>query len=306
MLQRMQQTDLFSQQLAGPCKAARRVWNIGPDESVDWCVAVVNRSAKSVQPVVDRYATTRLLIVNTPEECVIGGRRQDVRAAIQSFRSAADLDPSSGAAPFHQGRLLAATGRGAGAIDALRAGRHVLCEKAFAVNTSQAVEMIDTAATEGRFLMEAMWSWFMPAWIELRRRIEEGAIGTVRLVDATFGIPVFDENSRLRRPDLTGGALLDLGIYPLALARWVLGEPTSVVAAADLTDQGVEADEGPPDGQMGAPDARTLQPDAAQPFIEALPLQVEPSIDIRGGCVRPDRVLLDKVQVQALISSAFW
>jgi predicted dehydrogenase len=126
-------------------------------------------------------------------------------------------------------------------IDALRAGRHVLCEKAFAVNTAQAAEMIATARSEGRFLMEAMWSWFMPAWVEMRRRIDAGEIGDVRLVDATFGIPVFDENSRLRRLDLTGGALLDLGIYPLALARWVLGEPSTVAAAADLTDQGVDA-----------------------------------------------------------------
>ncbi len=85
MLQRMQQTDLFSKQLAGPCNAARRVWNIAPEERVDWCVAVVNRAADLVRPVVNRYATTHLLIVNTPDECVIGGRRQDVRAAIQAL-----------------------------------------------------------------------------------------------------------------------------------------------------------------------------------------------------------------------------
>ncbi len=86
MLQRMQQTDLFSHQLAGPCNAARRMWNIAPEESVDWCVAVVNRSAESVQSIVNRYATARLLIVNTPDECVIGGRRQDVRAAIRALQ----------------------------------------------------------------------------------------------------------------------------------------------------------------------------------------------------------------------------
>ncbi len=85
MLRRMQQTDLFTRQLAGPCQAARRMWDIAPDENVDWCVAVVNRSADSVRPVVDRYTTTRLLIINTPDECVIGGRRQDVRAAINAL-----------------------------------------------------------------------------------------------------------------------------------------------------------------------------------------------------------------------------
>jgi PfaB family protein len=85
MLRRMQQTDLFTAQLAGPCHAARKMWNVPADESVDWCVAVVNRSADSVRPIVDRHPTARLLIVNTPDECVIGGRRPDVRAAINSL-----------------------------------------------------------------------------------------------------------------------------------------------------------------------------------------------------------------------------
>ncbi len=85
MLRRMQQTDLFTHQLAGPCQAARTMWDIAPDEDVDWCVAVVNRSANSVRPIVDRYATARLLIINTPDECVIGGRRQDVRSAIKAL-----------------------------------------------------------------------------------------------------------------------------------------------------------------------------------------------------------------------------
>jgi PfaB family protein len=86
MLRRMQQTDLFTRQLAGPCNAARKMWDIAPDEDVDWCVAVVNRSADTVRPTVDRYATTRLLIINTPDECVIGGRRQDVSSAIKELQ----------------------------------------------------------------------------------------------------------------------------------------------------------------------------------------------------------------------------
>ncbi len=67
MLQRMQKTDLFSTELAGPCNAARKVWNVAPDEAVDWCVAVVNRPAHSVRRIVARYATARLLIINTPD-----------------------------------------------------------------------------------------------------------------------------------------------------------------------------------------------------------------------------------------------
>ena len=86
MLQRMKKTDLFSTELAGPCNAARKVWNVAPDEDVDWCVAVVNRAAHSVRRIAGQYATTRLLIINTPDECVIGGRRQDVRAAIKELK----------------------------------------------------------------------------------------------------------------------------------------------------------------------------------------------------------------------------
>ncbi len=86
MLQRMRKTDLFSTELAGPCHAARKQWAITADENVDWCVAVVNRAADSVRRIAGRYATTRLLIINTRDECVIGGRRQDVRAAIKELQ----------------------------------------------------------------------------------------------------------------------------------------------------------------------------------------------------------------------------
>lgn len=126
-------------------------------------------------------------------------------------------------------------------IAALEAGRHVLCEKAFAINAAQAAEMIDTARRHDRFLMEAMWSWFMPAWHDLRTRIADGAIGRVISVDANFCIPVHDPDGRHRRPDLAGGALLDLGIYPLSLGRFLLGEPTDVRALGTLTSQGVDA-----------------------------------------------------------------
>ncbi|MGD9323657.1 MAG: beta-ketoacyl synthase N-terminal-like domain-containing protein [Desulfobacterales bacterium] len=85
MLRRMKNTNLFSTELAGPCNAARKVWSVAPDEKVDWRVAVVNCKADLVRRVVSRYKTTRLLIINTPAECVIGGRKLDVRAAIEDL-----------------------------------------------------------------------------------------------------------------------------------------------------------------------------------------------------------------------------
>jgi len=86
MLKRMQTTNLFTTELAGPCNAARRVWGIPANEEVNWQVAVVNRSADAVGRIVDRFPTVCLLITNTPEECVIGGRLQDVKAAIQDLK----------------------------------------------------------------------------------------------------------------------------------------------------------------------------------------------------------------------------
>ena len=126
-------------------------------------------------------------------------------------------------------------------LAALGHGKHVLCEKAFAINAIEAREMIDAARHNDRFLMEAMWSWFMPGWHELRSRIAGGAIGEVISVDANFAVPVLDEDGRHRRPDLAGGALLDLGIYTLSFGRFLLGEAVEVKALGRLTSQGVDA-----------------------------------------------------------------
>ncbi len=85
MLHRILDSDLFTLQLAGPCNAARKVWNIPPDEEFDWCVATINRPAKVVRKIIDRWPTLRLLIVNTPDECVIGGRKAEVEATIKKL-----------------------------------------------------------------------------------------------------------------------------------------------------------------------------------------------------------------------------
>jgi len=85
MLQRMLETNLFSTELAGPCHAARKAWKIPMDEDVNWCVAVVNRPADRVRTVIDKWSFVKLLIVNTPDQCVIGGRQNHVKAAIEEL-----------------------------------------------------------------------------------------------------------------------------------------------------------------------------------------------------------------------------
>jgi predicted dehydrogenase len=127
-------------------------------------------------------------------------------------------------------------------ITALDAGKHVVCEKAFALNAGEAEEMIEVARRTGQFMMEAMWTWFIPAVVEIRRRIASGDIGEVVSIDADFCLHIPDPDGRHRRADLGGGALLDLGIHPLTFPCFVLGEyPSDVKAIGQLTDGGVDA-----------------------------------------------------------------
>ena len=102
--------------------------------------------------------------------------------------------------------------------------------------------MVDAARRNGRFLMEAMWTWFIPAVIDIKARIAAGEIGSIISVDADFSIHVPNPDGRHRRPDLAGGALLDLGIYPLTFAGFLLDEyPDDVRAIGRLTNDGVDA-----------------------------------------------------------------
>ena len=108
-------------------------------------------------------------------------------------------------------------------IKALEAGHHVLCEKAFAVNEAQAREMIDTARAKGMLLAEAIWTRYMPSRRMISDIIERGDIGRVLTVDANLGYKV-DMNERMVSPELAGGALLDLTVYPLNFASMVMGD----------------------------------------------------------------------------------
>lgn len=123
----------------------------------------------------------------------------------------------------------------------LKADKHVLCEKPLALNAAQARRMIDVARDRGLALMEALWTRFLPAIIGAREQVARGVIGDVRLVQADFGFRAeFHPASRLFAPELGGGALLDLGIYPLNLAFLFCGAPTEIVARTNLGTTGVD------------------------------------------------------------------
>jgi predicted dehydrogenase len=124
---------------------------------------------------------------------------------------------------------------------ALEAGKHVLCEKPLAVNAGQAGEMIELARKKGLFLMEAMWTRFVPAWVDIKGRLDSGELGSIVSLQANFGVQKpFDPKSRLFSPELAGGALLDLGVYPISLASWLLGKPETVSSWSHMGPSGVD------------------------------------------------------------------
>jgi predicted dehydrogenase len=125
---------------------------------------------------------------------------------------------------------------------ALRAGKHVLIEKPLATSADAARRLVGAAREEGVLLMEAMWSRYLPQASVIRTLVTDGTIGTPLgvLAEHCQSIPA-DPNGRMYRADLGGGALLDLGIYPIQLDSMVLGAPRSVAAIGALTETGVDA-----------------------------------------------------------------
>lgn len=122
------------------------------------------------------------------------------------------------------------------------AGKHVLCEKPLTINAVQAEELIAIAEEKGLFFMEAMWTRFLPATERVRKWLRKGTIGEVRMLTADFGFRAeWNPESRTFNPDLAGGAMLDIGIYPIAYAYLVFGEePVSVSTTAHIGDTGVD------------------------------------------------------------------
>ena len=125
------------------------------------------------------------------------------------------------------------------ALLCLRRGKAVLCEKPMALFNGQVREMVDAARANNAFLMEAMWTRFLPLMEKTLELIREGQIGQVRYVRGDFGFPAaFNPEGRLYNLRLGGGSLLDIGVYPLFLCLQLLGEPDSIRAAGHLSPTG--------------------------------------------------------------------
>jgi predicted dehydrogenase len=128
----------------------------------------------------------------------------------------------------------------------LNAGKHVLCEKPFAVNAAEARAMVGCARGNKLFLMEAMWTRFLPLMDKVRQLLSEEAVGEIRMLAADFGFRYADKPKKQRILDsaLAGGALLDVGVYPLALSSMIFGKPSRIQSAAFLGESSVDEQAG--------------------------------------------------------------
>ncbi|MGA1494812.1 MAG: Gfo/Idh/MocA family protein [Rhodothermales bacterium] len=144
-----------------------------------------------------------------------------------------DVDIVYVATPHHQHAELSRA--------ALRAGKHVLCEKPAAINAAQMTSIISAANEADRFFMEALWSRFNPVLAEVIQRTRDGQIGPVRFIEADFSFRLqASEGSRTHDKAQGGGALLDVGIYPIFLAYTLLGVPETVQASMIRHPSGVD------------------------------------------------------------------
>ncbi len=133
------------------------------------------------------------------------------------------------------------TAHAGNALRCLTAGRAVLCEKPFALNEDEAHQMVDAARTTNLFLMEALWTRFLPIMHDVERLLDDGAIGPPQWLQADICAHFpFDPEHRVYDPALGGGALLDLGVYPVMLAHHLLGPPDAITTTAVMGRTGVD------------------------------------------------------------------
>lgn len=124
----------------------------------------------------------------------------------------------------------------------LKGGKSVLCEKPFTINALEAQEAINYARENGLFLMEAMWTRYLPPIVKVREWIAEGLVGEIQLVEADFGFDVgWQPDGRLLNINKGGGAIMDAGIYPISFASMIYGsKPTKIMSSVFMGETGVD------------------------------------------------------------------
>ncbi|MBD3226330.1 MAG: gfo/Idh/MocA family oxidoreductase [Caldithrix sp.] len=124
---------------------------------------------------------------------------------------------------------------------ALEYGKAVLCEKPFTLDTNEAAQVAEAAQKANIFVMEGMWTRFLPIMKRIKKIIDTNIIGNIHIVEADLGFKAnFDPSHRLFDPAMGGGALLDLGIYLVSLTHWLLGKPLQINSIAKFGKTGVD------------------------------------------------------------------
>ena len=130
-------------------------------------------------------------------------------------------------------------------LDAIKAGKHVLCEKPFTINPEESRKLFEIAGQSSAYVMEAMWTFFLPAIQKAQQWLEQGRIGKLRQIKADFGYPQlpYDPNRREYNAEFAGGCLLEMGIYPISLA-WLFMQldPIGIQTTVHKAPNGVEDD----------------------------------------------------------------
>ncbi|TWP34397.1 Gfo/Idh/MocA family protein [Leekyejoonella antrihumi] len=188
------------------------------------------------------------------------------------------------------------------ALLAINAGKHVLVEKALARNSGEVEEILAAAKSAGVFAMEAMWTRHLPHIDWLRERVAAGAIGEIVQVTADHGQALdLPADHRLKDPALAGGAMLDLGVYPVSFIIDLLGEPAQVAAIGHLTETGVD---GHVSVVLGYSGRRLAQADTTlwtKTPTTAVVSGTEGSLEIDGDFYQPNVVRLRRADSERTI-----
>ncbi|HEY0811753.1 MAG TPA: Gfo/Idh/MocA family oxidoreductase [Pseudonocardia sp.] len=204
--------------VVGPGRIASKVVADAPHVPGAEITAVASRSAERAQAFADTFGIPR------------------VHDSYQAIVDDDDVDVLYIATTHPQHRAIA--------LAALRAGKAIMVEKAFTVTPEATREIVDLAISTGVFAMEAMWTRFQPVIARLRELVADGALGQVKAVQGELCVQApTDPDDRFLNPAIGGGALFDLGVYPISFAQMVLGTPHTVYADGVLAETGVDLEE---------------------------------------------------------------
>ena len=208
------------------------------DDTIRWGILGTGKIARQFAEGLKILPAAKLMAVGsrTAEQANVFGKQFEVSHRHASYAALAndpDVDVIYVATP-HSCHM-------ENALLALSAGKAVLCEKPFAINAREAEQVITFARTKKLFLMEAMWTRCFPLMTRLRELLKSNVIGEVRMLTADFGFRAeYYEEERLFNPAFGGGALLDVGVYPVSLASMIFGAPTRIATLAHLGKTGVD------------------------------------------------------------------